>query len=216
MTRSRAKHAKKPSVAAVTPKVPLKTAPEAQPQVLAPIHLSSEQLKAATEIQWKVYAIINEWVRFADTKAAALLATSGVLAYITASALTGQRSFLINHPFAYEAVVLGGFLLLLCAMCSLSCLMPRLGAPRSDPSSKEQPLPPIFFAHIITYQPGEYMKVSSKLADAELAYKQICLQVWANARVATRKHAWVRRAVFFLGAAMLFGVIAAVLAALGI
>jgi hypothetical protein len=166
-----------------------------------PPPLSDEQLKAATEAQWKLYAVINDWIRLADTKAAALLAACGALTLAAINVLNTPGGSLGALRGAKPLAVLAGVLLLAAAGCALAAITPRLLPRHPDRSS-------LFFGHIVlTGSADEYeTQVRENAGAADVAFAQICRQVWANAHVAAQKHQCL-----FLGSLLLAGALAVVL-----
>jgi hypothetical protein len=158
---------------------------------------------SATDQQWEIYKYINDQIRFADTKAAALLAANGVLTAALIGVLKDKDAFFRSHTFVLLLAAVGLLGLLASAGCCLMCIVPRLstGGPRSL----------IFFDHIALFTgPDTYANSAETMADARQAFQEITRQVWANARVASRKHRWVARAVRWFVPGLLFATIFAI------
>jgi hypothetical protein len=169
---------------------------------------SEEKLKAATEVQWKLYSTINESICFADTKAAAVLVASGVLMAVTAIALKDQGSFLLSHRIVQYLAGLGGIALLFATVLSLFCLVPRV-------SRHGSVRPPNFVGDIAREETAKsYAGKAMRLAEPQIAFDQVCERVWIDAHVAARKDDLVRYAVLCLGLALILGLEAGVCSAL--
>lgn len=149
------------------------------------------------EDAWKSLSQINEWIRFADAKAGAVLAASGVLGAFLVNDVPRLEDFKVHTTRAVLiaiAVVCVG----LSSLVSLHILAPRLrtGEARSL----------IYFDHIARRYANDrngfaenYLGLTK--VDTDLA-RQIADQVWANSIVARRKFRRVSYAIRLLGAAM--------------
>jgi hypothetical protein len=150
-----------------------------------------------SEDAWRSLQQVNEWVRFADTKAAAVLAGSGVLGGVLVAAVPSLADF---RAHTTRAVLLS--VAIICvgvsSLLSLRILAPRLrtGEPRSL----------IYFDHIARRYAADCNGfVDNYLALARTAddlSRQVAEQIWSNSRVARRKFVRVSLAVRFLGVAM--------------
>jgi hypothetical protein len=168
-------------------------------------------LGPATEALWKVYVELNEWVRFADAKAGAILAADMVIVSLLPGALFSKefRPFATTgSTLAAVAAILGCLGLLASAVLCLWCIKPRIKSRPAGPASL------IFFSHIAEGHDDAdaFARAARDFDDPEKAYLQISRQVWANAWVADRKHDAVRRAVYGLMFGLAFGVVAWALA----
>jgi len=189
------------------------------------------KMRAATESLWKVYGSLNEWVRFTDAKAAAVLAADGVLAGAAISALQGKRELLMSHPAALSALVIGLAALVASAAYCIFCISPSVETgplkwfrfsrhPLAEFAAAPTSL--IFFGHVAAKNKDGSDRFGSAGAFAEeakrafgddaLALEQISQQVLANSRVAYDKCKQVAWAIKFLAVALLFGLIGALAA----
>ena len=151
----------------------------------------------AVQVAWSLLDQINDWIRFADAKAGAVLAASGALGALLVSDIPRLEDFETHTTRAVLltlAVVCVGISSLLC----LQVLAPRVrvGEARSL----------IYFEHIArryAENRAEFVDMYLRLVkdDADLA-RQVAEQVWANSRVAHRKFRHVSFAVRALGVAM--------------
>ncbi|HEY0075596.1 MAG TPA: Pycsar system effector family protein [Abditibacteriaceae bacterium] len=82
--------------------------------------------QTATERLWRSYGVINEWIRFADAKAGALLTFNGVAIGAALSALKDQHAFFVKQPLIFITGSGFGISLLLSAICALECIKPRV------------------------------------------------------------------------------------------
>ena len=78
------------------------------------------------EALWKTYNSINEWIRFSDTKAGAILAANGVIASIVLSKLTKSNVFLDGHPIFLFPLIIGIILTCISIISCLICITPTL------------------------------------------------------------------------------------------
>ncbi|WP_088998256.1 Pycsar system effector family protein [Micromonospora echinofusca] len=147
---------------------------------------------------WKALGQVNEWIRFADAKAAAVLAASGVLGGLLVKRIPRLADFKDEPVYAGLLVVailcLGG-----AALIASRILAPRLrtGEARSL----------IYFDHVARRYGGDrrgYVDTFTALtADEERFERHLAEQVWANSKVARAKFRRVAVAIYLLGAAML-------------
>lgn len=151
-----------------------------------------------TDRLWKVLEHTNEWVRFADTKAAGALAASGVVGGLATNALLGTNNL---SGSALVLVVLGLVGLLFAAGFAVWVLTPQLsvGEPRSL----------LYFEHVARrYRQdadGHQQDLEALLQDDRALSKQLANQIWANSTVARNKYCrgdWSLR-LFFASTSLL-------------
>lgn len=160
------------------------------------------------ETLWKTYDTVNEWIRFSDTKAGAILAANGVIAGIVLANLASAKDFLHKNPVFLIFLITGVIAGCMSIYFSIRCLNPTLRV--GEPTSL------IFFAHVAQKfeKPSDYEQAVSKaFTDDVQAMAQIAQQVWANSSVAWKKYKAVVWAIRFLELTVLVG-IAGILAAL--
>jgi hypothetical protein len=146
---------------------------------------------------WRVLGQVNDWIRFADTKAGAVVAASGVLGGLLVKSAPSRNDFRTHTTYAVLlslalASVAVGMLL------ALRVLTPKLrsGEPRSL----------VYFSHVAKKYPrtpSDFVERFKSMADDEnqLAI-QVLDQVWANSCVAYRKYRMVTWAIWFFRAAL--------------
>ncbi len=186
------------------------------------------------EHAWKALVLVNEWVKHAETKSAAVLAFTGVSAGVLFNLVNKEQ----DPGLVLDAVaVLCGLCLVVAGGCALLALMPRLrvpgrnraagaagadaGAAAADGTAEDlaenDPISLLFFADIARHyeaQGPSYAQVLSALTGNRSALTaQIAHQVHANAGVAHRKYRWAGTAVKALAAALvLLALVAAAVA----
>ncbi|MDP9824062.1 Pycsar system effector family protein [Nocardioides massiliensis] len=160
---------------------------------------------------WKAVGLVNEWVRHAETKAAAALATAGVIGGVLFSLVKDQTVFSLTIKIFGPA---SGALAFAAGIAAVVALWPRLRA-------TEPPTSLLYFDHIARKYPrnnqgAEYVAALKGLvADPDGLLEQLGQQVWANARVARRKFRWAGWAmVALIGSAMALSVVSVRLALL--
>lgn len=141
---------------------------------------------------WKAVGLVNDWVKHAETKAAATLAAAGVMGGVLYNLVKGQTSY---DCLMRLAAPLCGLLIVAAAGCAIVALWPRL-------AGSEPPTSALYFDHIARKHPDsptEYVKElrALVLAPDELL-AQLGQQVWANACVARRKYQAVGWGLVFL------------------
>jgi Family of unknown function (DUF5706) len=151
----------------------------------------------ATDESWKLLEHVNEWLRFADAKAGAILAASGVLGGLMLSSIP-TRSKALAHPL--NAVLI---LIALAGIAASSLLTLRVLAPRLR-TGEARSL--VYFDHIARrYQSERNAFVDNYLSlanDGDGLARQLTEQIWANSLVARRKFRQVSYATRFLGLSM--------------
>lgn len=151
----------------------------------------------SVEQSWKSLQQVNEWIRFADTKAGAVLASSGVLGAFLVRAIPQRQDF---HSHATRATLISFAIVCvgIAALLTLRVLTPRLrtGEARSL----------IYFDHIARRYSGDrnafvenYLRLVGD--DTDLA-RQLGEQIWATSLVARWKFRRISYAFWFLGLAM--------------
>lgn len=149
------------------------------------------------EDAWKSLSQVNDWIRFADAKAVAVLTGSGVLGGFLVKAIPRIADFKI-YPIRAGLLSVAIVCVGISALIVLRTVAPRLrtGEARSL----------IYFDHVAGRYPtnrGAYVENYVNLAtDGARFSENIVEQVWANSLVARRKFRRVAYAVTFLGIAM--------------
>ncbi len=155
---------------------------------------SREQAKA-TEHLWRTLQSINEWTRFADAKAGAILTADGVLGTLAASIVKEHWTDLSKHGFFRPLALVGGFFLMASAMVCVKCLYPKTRVTGETRSL-------LYFHHIAIDDLNKYLESTEALCDDEKANREVAKQVWANAKVAREKHREVAWAIGLTGASL--------------
>jgi hypothetical protein len=162
------------------------------------------------ETGWKALGQVNEWIRFGDVKAAAVLAASGVLGGLLVKQIPAAEDFGNRPAFSLLLAVAimcdGG-----AALIATRILAPRLrmGEPRSL----------LYFDHVARRYANDAKGFVDNFvrlaADEERFARQLAEQLWANSKVARRKYRRVSIAIYLLGGAMLSSGVAVVLERVG-
>ncbi|MCH2055144.1 MAG: DUF5706 domain-containing protein [Thalassotalea sp.] len=138
-----------------------------------------------------IFSNINDWLRYAETKSAALLATNGLVIFGIFRVLHSQdniNSLLIYYSYfvVFLLVISSCFLLI---SFSPSLQIPWLFKP-SNVDEKNDNL--LFFGHAAKYTPQKYLDTLAKASD-EKKYQSsnlelmIAKQIIANSTIAIRK-----------------------------
>jgi hypothetical protein len=130
---------------------------------------------------WKTLQQVTDWIRFADTKATAVLAGSGIVGGLLVSASPPMVQLRTLDPpglLFFISVALAGS----AAICCLLTLVPQLGSDRNSL---------IYFDNIARSFRGRgqlyvehYVEL---LASHDAMLREIALQIWCNSIVAHRK-----------------------------
>lgn len=133
------------------------------------------------EYLWHIYENIADYIKFSDTKSGAVLAANGVVAGIGLSnsgAISGLTS---RGPVFTVLTVFAVVCLLSSAGSCVAAILPKLRV--GEPSSV------VFFAHISKrcQTAQEYRTAVDGVFENGKEVTQLQDQIWALARVATRK-----------------------------
>jgi hypothetical protein len=135
---------------------------------------------------WKALSLVVDWIKHADAKAAATLASSGVVATVLYNLVKGEK----NPPHALIAFSTAcGLFVSAAALCAGWALRPRL-------RSREAPTSPLYYHHIArrytrSIGGAPYVDLLNSLAkNNDDLTREIAWQVWANAHVAREKYRW--------------------------
>ena len=149
-------------------------------------------LAKATEHLWRTLQTINEWTRFADAKAAAVLTADGVLIGLAAGLLKDHWEPLKTHRFILLVAIVGIVAMIVSSIGCVMCIIPKLTVKGGTGSGSR-----LFFDHIAQNDQATYLASAIDLADDERAFREVATQVWANAKVAREKHREVALAIRF-------------------
>jgi hypothetical protein len=142
---------------------------------------------------WTTLEHVSEWVRFADTKAAAVLTVDGILATVLVTVFgQGQLAHrvAIYLPLGASAVLL----VVSAAMCML-CLLPRLTA---GPSTNF-----VYFIGIAAFpSAAAYFGHIRELARAGEFDRELASEIWLRSHAARTKYRYVRLSLLTLAAAL--------------
>lgn len=154
---------------------------------------SSAAAPVDPEQAWKALALVNDWVKHAETKLATVLAATGVSGGILFNLVNdygrGNLAFNIAAAVCCAAVIVAG----VAAMTGLYPVV-RLGRKTSDDSVN-----PLFFEDVARAYKGDapsYIAVQRTLtANPDDLVRHVSQQIHANATVAQRKFRWANRAI---------------------
>ena len=132
---------------------------------------------------WQLYCSINEWVRYADAKAGIALGAHAAVFTIAIPQIVGTKSYFLERPAVIAVVITALLFAALSVFFGIRCVLPRLkiGEARSL----------IFFAHIAEgYSDSGAFRdhAHQHYKDEDGFSRQVLDQIWANSRVAWRKH----------------------------
>ena len=133
---------------------------------------------------WRAVGLVNDWVRHADSKSAAVLGAAGVTGGVLYNLVKSQTSpgWLISIAAGVCAVGV-----LIAGATAIVALWPRLRARGTATSS-------LYFDHIARRHPTNYSSYAHELAALVASpvdlLDQLAQQIWSNALVAKRKYFW--------------------------
>ncbi|MGX5694480.1 Pycsar system effector family protein [Dermacoccus abyssi] len=175
----------------------------------APVSLSDSR-EVDPDTAWKSLALVVDWIKHAETKAAATLAGVGVGAGVLFNVTKDVKTWPGLMATAVGTCVA---LLVLAGTCAGMALRPRLR--HELPGRSLLFYRDVSHAHPKESKGGAYIAAIQELsADPQSIVAEVAAQAWANAHVATRKYVWAGLAInallFALGALALVVLILAV------
>lgn len=75
---------------------------------------------------WQIYTTINEWIRFADTKAGVALAAHGAVFTVAMPAIMKEKQYFSQHPFLTCNMVFCTLCAVVSVFYGIRCILPRL------------------------------------------------------------------------------------------
>jgi hypothetical protein len=164
----------------------------------SPTVYSAEETKDAVGNAWKALELVVGWVKYADAKAAILLAATGVLGgllFNMAKSMDPSKA----TSLAIGAVVLAATAIVVGGVLSIVALKPR-----NANQSGENPL---FYLHVsnraaLDGVDATASRLTSKLIEQSSILEAISLQIISNSTVARRKFMWGNRALMSFGVAL--------------
>jgi hypothetical protein len=145
------------------------------------------------EQAWRALALVNDWVKHAETKLAAVLAATGVSGGVLFNLVKDQTHY--SHLYGLAATVCG-LSVVAAGIFAVIGLYPRVRLRRK---STEDTVNPLFFHDVARAYKGDapsYQAVLHTLTtNPDDLVRHISQQVHANAAVAQRKYLWANRAI---------------------
>ena len=133
---------------------------------------------------WKAVSLVNDWVRHAESKAAATLAAAGVTGGVLYNLVKAQTAPGLLISVAATVCAVG---VVAAGAAAIAALWPRL---RSNGSATNS----LYFDHIARRHPTTYNTYAQELvalvASPAALLDQLAHQIWSNSRVAKRKYFW--------------------------
>lgn len=140
---------------------------------------------------WKSLALVVDWIKHAETKAAATLAGTGVAAGVLFNVTKDVKTWPGLTATAVGTCVV---LLVVAGVCAGVALRPRLrhGLPGQSLLFYRD----VSLAHPKDSKGGAYITALQTLStDPQSIVAEVAAQAWANAHVATRKYVWAGWAI---------------------
>lgn len=162
-----------------------------------------KNLKEDIETLWRTYNSINDWIKFSDSKATALLAINGVILSIIFSNLP-KVWILVQGDILKVTLVLTGILITIyfifaTILFSISCLYPKMD------KKYRNGLNLLYYKDIAENfnSSDEYLKSSEKMFNNDLELKnQIAKEIFENSTIANNKYKKVKSAIYSFGIAI--------------
>lgn len=151
---------------------------------------------------WKIYENISEWIRFADTKASAIIGINAILVGFVVSNLSVVITSLKGNPLLIVIVSLATISGIASVYFAIKCLSPTLNV--GEPTSF------IYFAHIaLGFDSAEKYsrQIQNSLNNKSEFYEHIASEIWANSKIAWRKYKAVTWSTRLLAISILLGLV---------
>ena len=163
-------------------------------------------LPPSSEAAWKILTLVNDWIRHAETKAAAALASSGATGALLYTLVKDNRPLVLGVGIGSGVCAL---LIFAASGAAAMALRPRLGGPGSPTSL-------LYYGSIArTYPIGVdayRTALTALLSDPPALVAAIADQAWVNARIAYRKYRWTNLSISTLLLALLALAVTAIIA----
>lgn len=146
-----------------------------------------------------IFLNINDWLKYAETKSATLIAGNGVLIFGFGRLSLSEN---INYYVSYYLIFCSILSLISLSICLLS-IIPSLDMPwESKPSGTHNSDSVIFFEHIAKYSPLSYLtKIAEKSGEENIDFtgyqKDLASQIIINSAIAYRKYSYFKTAIWF-------------------
>jgi len=156
-----------------------------------------------------IFSNINDWLKYAETKSATLIAGNGALIF-GFSRLSLSDS--INCYFSYYLIFCSLLSLISLSICLLS-IIPALNMPwDSKPTGTQDNDNVLFFGHIAKYSPLSYLnKLANQIGEKNVVFtgyqKDLAFQIIINSTIANRKYTYFNTAIWFTLSAVISPVI---------
>jgi len=149
---------------------------------------------------WKLLSTVNEWIRFADAKAGAVLAFAGAMGTMLYNLVKGLPR---TTGWLDTSVIATCVLLFACALLAGLTIAPRT----TDKDAVPDTISRLFFASITQHYKGNRLAYRNEIRrlseDTEALLVELADQIHANARIATvktRRAGWAVRVALAAGA----------------
>lgn len=151
---------------------------------------------------WNTHKAISELIRFADTKAIAILAVNGVVAGFYSSNISLVQTVLEQHSIACIPLVSAMVFILLSTISAAYCVIPRLGTKKGSLT---------FFRDIAgNYKSATDYENAIQKATSGRFRTDLAHQIWAISKVASTKYCAVSFSISFFAATLFAGIAFAV------
>ena len=156
-----------------------------------------------------IFSNINDWLKYAETKSATLIAGNGALIFGFSRLSLSEN---VNCYVGYYLIFCSFLSLISLSICLLS-IIPALNMPwESKPTGRHDSDNILFFAHIAKYSPLSYLtKLSDKLGEKNVEFtdyqKDIAFQIITNSTITNRKYTYFNAAIWFTLSAVISPVI---------
>jgi hypothetical protein len=161
----------------------------------------------------ETYKVIAEWIRFADTKAAATLTVNGVLLGLLIPTLKTYLTDNAVHPTPWWPILVVGLfliwlgLLVLSASFAFLCVLPFRGLGRRLALDRTSHFHPAAVATSFSLQEPDRFIASAEKAGMEGLNREVLVAILIDAHLSNAKYGYVTRAIWSLAGSVFFGLL---------
>jgi len=165
--------------------------------------------KVANHIE--TYKVIADWIRFADTKAAATLTVNGVLLGLLIPTLKTYLTEQAIHPTRWwTSLVVVLFLIwltlvVISAIFSFLCILPFRGQGRRLALDRAAHFHPAAVARTYSLDDPEAFIANSEKAGREGLNREVLVAILIDSHLSNAKYWYVTRSIWSLAGSVLFG-----------
>jgi hypothetical protein len=172
---------------------------------------SSEPQVGQVKDHIETYKVIAEWIRFADTKAAATLTVNGVLLGLLIPTLKTYLAEQTIHPTTWWTTMVVALFLVWLALVVISlifsflCILPFRGQGRRLALDRAAHFHPAAVARKYALDDPEAFIANSEKAGREGLNREVLVAILIDSHLSNSKYGYVTRSIWALAGSVFFG-----------